>query len=282
MSRVVVVAMAISLSATLPSNNTFQPHPNHPSSHIFPKQSPPYNHNLSFSFLLRRPNPIKRTINFSSSQSSITVSAVSGSPGIASSEVSEDTTSLLDTVQVFDLNGNGVPISDLWKDRKAVVAFARHFGCVLCRKRADYLAAKKDIMDAAGVALVLIGPGSVDQAKAFSEQTKFKGDPSYSSYKALRFVSGVSTTFTPGVCRSEDYTGIHGRLPTGLGAVLRKGHQDKRRLGNKVESLLPVQGKVTSHTSTRTKKQGMIQILKKSCKHVAHEVSDEVCLQLSA
>ncbi|KAI7997406.1 hypothetical protein LOK49_LG10G01841 [Camellia lanceoleosa] len=202
MSRVGVVAMAISLSATLPSNNTFQPHPNHPSSHIFPKQSPPYNHNLSFSLLLRRPNPIKRTINFSSSQSSITVSAVSGSPGIASSEVSEDTTSLLDTVQVFDLNGNGVPISDLWKDRKAVVAFARHFGCVLCRKRADYLAAKKDIMDAAGVALVLIGPGTVDQAKAFSEQTKFKGevyaDPSYSSYKALRFVSGVSTTFTPG------------------------------------------------------------------------------------
>lgn len=42
--------------------------------------------------------------------------------------VSEDTTDLLDRVQVFDLNGNGVSISDLWKDRKAVVAFARHFG----------------------------------------------------------------------------------------------------------------------------------------------------------
>ncbi|KAK6779649.1 hypothetical protein RDI58_021833 [Solanum bulbocastanum] len=35
--------------------------------------------------------------------------------------------------------------------------------CVLCRIRADYLAAEKDKMDAAGVALVLIGPGSVDQ-----------------------------------------------------------------------------------------------------------------------
>lgn len=34
----------------------------------------------------------------------------------------------LDDVQVFDLNGNAVSISDLWKDRKAVVAFARHFG----------------------------------------------------------------------------------------------------------------------------------------------------------
>ncbi|KAF9680325.1 hypothetical protein SADUNF_Sadunf06G0109400 [Salix dunnii] len=115
--------------------------------------------------------------------------------------VSEDTTNILDTVEVLDLNGKAIPISDLWKDRKAVVAFARHFGCVLCRKRADYLAAKKDIMDASGVALILIGPGSVDQAKTFSEQTKFKGevyaDPSHSSYKALQFVSGVSTTFTP-------------------------------------------------------------------------------------
>ncbi|KAJ6699093.1 THIOREDOXIN-LIKE PROTEIN AAED1 CHLOROPLASTIC [Salix purpurea] len=130
-------------------------------------------------------------------------SAISGSPGIeaGSGLVSEDTTNILDTVEVLDLNGNAIPISDLWKDRKAVVAFARHFGCVLCRKRADYLAAKKDIMDASGVALILIGPGSVDQAKTFSEQTKFEGevyaDPSHSSYKALQFVSGVSTTFTP-------------------------------------------------------------------------------------
>lgn len=102
---------------------------------------------------------------------------------------------------MFDLNGNGVPISDLWKDRKAVVAFARHFGCVFCRKRADLLASQKDRMDASGVALVLIGPGSIDQAKAFSEQTNFKGevyaDPSHLSYEVLGFVSGVLSTFTP-------------------------------------------------------------------------------------
>ncbi|XP_024024245.1 thioredoxin-like protein AAED1, chloroplastic [Morus notabilis] len=128
-------------------------------------------------------------------------SAVSGSPGIESPVTSEDAPNLLDTVKVLDLNGNEIPISDLWKDRKAVVAFARHFGCVFCRKRADYLASKKDIFDASGVALVLIGPGNIDQAKAFSEQTKFKGevyaDPTHSSYEALRFVSGVTTTFTP-------------------------------------------------------------------------------------
>ena len=40
-----------------------------------------------------------------------------------------ETADLLETVKVSDLRGNEIPISDLWKDRKAVVAFARHFGC---------------------------------------------------------------------------------------------------------------------------------------------------------
>ncbi|KAG6386331.1 hypothetical protein SASPL_155227 [Salvia splendens] len=92
--------------------------------------------------------------------------------GSETSAVSDGTTDLLESVIVYDLNGNGIPISDLWKDRKAVVAFAH---VVLCRTRAAYLASGKDTMDAAGVALVIIGPGSVDQAKVFSEQTKFKG-----------------------------------------------------------------------------------------------------------
>ncbi|GMH26411.1 hypothetical protein Nepgr_028254 [Nepenthes gracilis] len=142
-----------------------------------------------------------RPVTISQRRRLITIYATSSFPGIGSSAVGENTTDSLDKVRVFDLNGNGIPITDLWKNRKAVVAFARHFGCVLCRKRADYLTTKKEQMDAAGVALVLIGPGSVDQAKAFSQQTKFRGevyaDPSHSSYEALRFSFGVSTTFTP-------------------------------------------------------------------------------------
>jgi hypothetical protein len=49
-------------------------------------------------------------------------------PGVESPVLGEDTSSSLELVKVFDLEGNGIPISDLWKDRKAVVAFARHFG----------------------------------------------------------------------------------------------------------------------------------------------------------
>nr|GMD71948.1 thioredoxin-like protein AAED1, chloroplastic [Ipomoea batatas] len=132
--------------------------------------------------------------------------------GTESNVVNEETVNVLDNVTVFDLNGQGIPISDLWKDRRAVVAFARHFGCVLCRKRADYLAAVKDKMDEAGVALVLIGPGSVDQFKCFHISSMFisevYADPSYASYKALRFVSGVLTTFTPGVYNRLIFSGF--------------------------------------------------------------------------
>ncbi|KAM6569166.1 hypothetical protein CsatB_017151 [Cannabis sativa] len=144
--------------------------------------------NQSFTRVLSNPSPLLN-LSFSPTpthckklrvspprQTHIIASALSGSPGIESTVGSEeDTPNLLDRVEVFDLNGNGIPISDLWKDRKAVIAFARHFGCVFCRKRADYLASKKDIFDANGVALILIGPGNIDQAKAFSEQTNFKG-----------------------------------------------------------------------------------------------------------
>ncbi|KAK1271739.1 hypothetical protein QJS04_geneDACA016195 [Acorus gramineus] len=129
------------------------------------------------------------------------VTASSTSPERASVSMSEDVAFVLDTVEVFDLTGKTIPLSDLWRDRKAVVAFARHFGCVLCRKRADLLASRKETMDAAGVALILIGPGNVEQAKAFASQTNFKGevyaDTNHSAYKALNFVSGISTTFTP-------------------------------------------------------------------------------------
>ncbi|KAA3455055.1 thioredoxin-like protein AAED1, chloroplastic isoform X1 [Gossypium australe] len=164
--------MAISLSTSL-LPNTFQCNGNHihRSTRLFPNQ--PLNFGLKHR---RKENKLSTPRNPPVLSAWLVLLT-----GLESSAVSEDTVDLLDTVKVFDLNGNEIPISDLWKDRKAVVAFARHFGCVFCRKRADYLASKK--------------------AKTFAEQTKFKGevyaDPSHSSYNALRFVSGVTTTFTP-------------------------------------------------------------------------------------
>ncbi|WVZ07961.1 hypothetical protein V8G54_021307 [Vigna mungo] len=174
--------MACSLSATLVSNSL---HLNRTTSHcclhLHPTLSlhqnlPIYSKNLPK--LLTTQNHVTTTPFASGTAGKFCLNLYSFpfvKTGVESPVLSDDTTSSLDTVTVFDLKGNGIPISDLWKDRKAVVAFARHFGCVLCRKRADYLASKKDIMDASGVALVLIGPGSIDQAKSFAEKTKFQG-----------------------------------------------------------------------------------------------------------
>ncbi|MED6211106.1 hypothetical protein PIB30_070354 [Stylosanthes scabra] len=155
----------------------------------------------TLSFKLNQNLRYSKNLKLSSNRYHATTPSAASSSGVESPVLGEDATSSLDSVKVFYLSGKEVPISDLWKDRKAVVAFARHFGCVLCRKRADYLASKKDIMDASGVALVLIGPGNIEQARTFAEQTKFEGeiyaDPNHSSYEALNFVSGVLTTFTP-------------------------------------------------------------------------------------
>lgn len=56
-------------------------------------------------------------------------------------------------------------------------------------------------MDTAGVALILIAPGSPGQAKQFVEQTKFSGevygDPDQASYAALNFAKGAGSILNP-------------------------------------------------------------------------------------
>jgi hypothetical protein len=47
---------------------------------------------------------------------------------VAEAAPAEELARKVQGVEVFDLSSKAVPIVDLWKDRKAVVAFARHFG----------------------------------------------------------------------------------------------------------------------------------------------------------
>eukprot|EP00250_Pteridium_aquilinum_P009757 c18909_g1_i1 orf=146-922(+) len=104
----------------------------------------------------------------------------------------------LESIKVLDLEGKSISVADLWKDRRAVVGFTRHFGCVLCMKRADLLASRKDEFDAANVSLIIVGPGKVDQARAFAKSTNFPGeiyaDPDFATHEAFKFASGVGST----------------------------------------------------------------------------------------
>uniref|UniRef100_A0A0D9YTW0 Uncharacterized protein n=1 Tax=Oryza glumipatula TaxID=40148 RepID=A0A0D9YTW0_9ORYZ len=75
-----------------------------------------------------------------------------GRPEAATAPV-EELTKSLHGVEVFDLRGKAVPVVDLWKDMEFLSCFGRLIvfetidaSClqvVLCRKRADLLAAKQ-------------------------------------------------------------------------------------------------------------------------------------------
>ncbi|KAI5072171.1 hypothetical protein GOP47_0012277 [Adiantum capillus-veneris] len=129
-------------------------------------------------------------------QASQAPAATEGKEMVGSEKVAES----LKSVEVLDLEGRSIPVTDLWKDRRVVVGFTRHFGCVLCMKRADLLASCKEEFDAANVSLIIIGPGKVEQAKTFAVDKKFPGeiyaDPNAATHRALEFVSGVGSTFS--------------------------------------------------------------------------------------
>lgn len=103
---------------------------------------------------------------------------------------------------VLGLDGNRVRVRDLWQGGVTVTAFLRHYGCLFCLQFAhDVVEAAPQII-ARGADLVLIGNGTVDQAKRFfSERGLPKTgctvatDPERESYRAAEFHRGYGRTF---------------------------------------------------------------------------------------
>jgi prostamide/prostaglandin F2alpha synthase len=74
---------------------------------------------------------------------------------------------VLEDVVLQDHEGRPIRLGDIWKDRPAVLAFIRHYGCVFCRDQAVKLHRVRDDFEAAGVRLVMIGHGTPEMAAAF-------------------------------------------------------------------------------------------------------------------
>src|SRR6185437_12713162 len=70
-------------------------------------------------------------------------------------------------VVLEDHEGRPVRLGDLWRERPAVLAFIRHYGCVFCRDQAVQLHKLRDDFEAAGVNLVMIGQGTPEMAASF-------------------------------------------------------------------------------------------------------------------
>ena len=107
---------------------------------------------------------------------------------------------VLDSMVVFDPEGRRVRLGQLWADRIAVLVFVRHFGCLLCRQQIAGISRLVDRVQAMGADLVVIGQGSIEEARAFRDQERLTmpllTDPTRQSYEAMAMRRGLGSLLT--------------------------------------------------------------------------------------
>lgn len=103
----------------------------------------------------------------------------------------------------FVLNDDdGVPVrlGELWAERPVVLAFVRHFGCILCREQVNQLKKYVPEMRARGAELVVVGSGAEPFAKAFREDLALDVpilvDPKLASYRAAGLRRDLGATLS--------------------------------------------------------------------------------------
>jgi peroxiredoxin len=125
---------------------------------------------------------------------------------------------------VFTLDGNAARIRELWQGRPSVTSFVRHFGCLFCHQMVQALVDTVPDIVARGARVVIVGNGSIDQARHFfslkglpREGVAVVTDPERESYKAMGFERGLGRTFLhPGARRAFGGARAQGHRITGL------------------------------------------------------------------
>lgn len=109
---------------------------------------------------------------------------------------------VLEPVVVFDPEGRPVRVGQLWADRTVVLVFVRHFGCLFCRQQIAGLRPYLDRIHARGAELIVIGQGSIEEARMFRDEEKLAvpllTDPTRQSYCALQMRRGLASVLSPG------------------------------------------------------------------------------------
>lgn len=79
---------------------------------------------------------------------------------------------------IKDEEGNDVVLSSLYKDKKTIIIFIRHFYCGLCQDYVSYLGSKvtPKMLEDAGVNLYIVGCGDWHMIKSYRDllDTPFK------------------------------------------------------------------------------------------------------------
>ena len=101
---------------------------------------------------------------------------------------------------VLTIDGEAVTFKSLYQDRRTMVVFVRHFGCIFCRERLAELAACLPRLEAEGMRAVVIGNGTPLMAQAFSEtlnvQLALYTDPSRTVFKLAQMKRNFGLGFS--------------------------------------------------------------------------------------
>jgi peroxiredoxin len=137
----------------------------------------------------------------------------------------------LSNVEVLDLAGQPVRLGALWRDRTALLVFARHFGCNFCHEQISELTPYFGELQRANIAIAIIGSGSPYFAAGFRDRLALDvpvfSDEARNSYRAGGFKRSVMRLLHPmaGVRFVESlWRGHHPSKPQGdliqLGGVV--------------------------------------------------------------
>ena len=80
-------------------------------------------------------------------------------------------THALESITLKNHRGHDIALGTLWRERPVVALFVRHFGCVFCREQLADAELHHARIRAHGAQLVVVGNGSVEQARDFVDET---------------------------------------------------------------------------------------------------------------
>ncbi|KAM9099227.1 peroxiredoxin-like 2C isoform 2-T2 [Sarcophilus harrisii] len=143
---------------------------------------------------------------------------------------------------VLDASGKGILFGELFRERRAIVVFVRHFLCYTCKEYVEDLAKiPKNFLQDANVTLIVIGQSSFQHIEPFCKLTGYSHeiyvDTERKIYRKLGMKKGE------GITTSGDPAQQGGTLILGPGNNIHFIHLDKNRLDHKpINSILQLVG----------------------------------------
>ncbi|VDB89113.1 unnamed protein product [Peniophora sp. CBMAI 1063] len=103
-------------------------------------------------------------------------------------------------LEVYNEKGEKVKFGSIFKDKKTVVVFIRHFFCGICKQYVSQISStvRGEALQAANTDIVLVGCGEWELIKEYKEDTGFEGNvyanPDRSLYSAFGMVENLKQT----------------------------------------------------------------------------------------